>query len=124
MVKYGLLIPLLEKLTASKEQENLKEHSTTEFLVPALLPLLAREESTMGISPVVLAVFIFGPEEPLIEWRNRGYVTVEEVRSEGFLPCGLFVQVQCLLALLYFKDFLIADLDYVVCFSNRHHLYK
>ena len=93
MVKYGLFIPLLEKWMDSKEQEKLGEHSTSEYLVPALMPLLAREESTMGISPVARAVFIFGLEEPLMEWRNRGYATVEEVQSEGFLPSGLFAQV-------------------------------
>ena len=102
MVKYGLLIPLLEKSMERNEQEKREEHSTKEYLVPALLPLLAREESTMGIAPVVRAVFIFGLEEPLMEWRNRGYVRVEEVRSEGFLPSGLFAQVQCFLALLLF----------------------
>ena len=102
MVKYGLLIPLLDKLMESNEEEKREEHSTSEYLVPALLPLLAREESTMGITPVVRAVFIFGLEEPLMEWRNRGYATVEEVRAEGLLPSGLFVQVQCFLALLLF----------------------
>ena len=104
MVKYGLLIPLLENSMEIKEQEKLNVHSKSEYLVPALLPLLASEEedSTMGITPVARAVFIFGLEEPLQEWRNRGYVTLEEVQAEGFLPSGLFAQVQCLLALLEF----------------------
>ena len=110
MVKYGLLIPLLEKSMESNEQENLKkldklkEKSRSEYLVPARLPLLVREDSTMGITPVARAVFIFGLERPLMEWRNRGYVTVEEVLAEGFLPSGLFVQVRCLLAPLFSKS--------------------
>ena len=90
LVRYGLIVPLV-KVAVDKALK--EQHETNEYLVPAVLPRL-EFGVLMDVVPVARAVFLFGEEDVLLEWRGRGCVTVSEARNAGFLPSGVFAQVE------------------------------
>jgi len=81
MTKYQLIIPL------ANEDEN-----DDRFLVPALLLELPPKQVE---SARLVGYFIFGHPDIIGSYRkkDRGYVSVEDVKREGFLPKGLFAAV-------------------------------
>jgi hypothetical protein len=95
MVRHGLMFPLFETTNGDLSQEE------QEFLVPAVLP-----QSTGGYggeamlrsiaAPVARAVVVFAEGAVMDEWRRRGHLRAAEAVGKGFLPDGLFAQVQCL----------------------------
>jgi hypothetical protein len=97
MVRYGLIVPLLKELKACDSDTQTSQHGQSndqEYLVPAMLPPSVQTQSpTTRMDPVTRAIFFFARKEPLRRWRERGYLTSAEIRSEGFLPSGLFPQV-------------------------------
>jgi hypothetical protein len=96
MVLYGLMIPLLMELktcdTKARKMMDLGDE-VQEYLVPSMLPPSVNNLQQLGIDPIARAVFIFGRKDSLDRWCTQGFVTAEEIRSEGFLPAGLFPQV-------------------------------
>jgi NLR family CARD domain-containing protein 3 len=81
MTKYQLILPL------ANEDEN-----DDRFLVPALLLELPPKQVE---SARLVGYFIFGHPDIIGSYRKRdgGYVSVEDVKREGFLPKGLFAAV-------------------------------
>ena len=83
MTKYQLMVPLANK-----------DGNEDRFLVPGLLP----ERQTNQVDDHrarLVGYFIFGHMEIIQGYRkeDRGYVSVDEVKREGFLPKGLFAAV-------------------------------
>ena len=93
MVRHGLIVPLLKDLD---DNMDLRQESSDcyEYLVPTLLPSLKVDPVISNlVLPVARAVFLFGRENTLCQWRKRVFVQVSETKTEGFLPAGLFAQV-------------------------------
>jgi GTPase SAR1 family protein len=81
MTKYQLMVPLANK-----------DGNEDRFLVPGLLP----ERQTNQVDDHrarLVGYFIFGHMEIMQGYRKEGYVSVDKVKREGFLPKGLFAAV-------------------------------
>ena len=91
MVQYGLMVPLLNADTGTKEKDD-SVPGFYEYLVPAVLPH-TDAGALMGILPMARAVFTFSDRQILMVWRKRGFFTTGEAAKTGFLPAGLFAQV-------------------------------
>lgn len=79
-VKYGLFIPIVDEEQADR----------CEYLVPAQLP---KTLTTSNSSEDKLVAFlVFSHSDIMEEWRGKkkGYVSVEDAKSQGFLPRCLF----------------------------------
>jgi GTPase SAR1 family protein len=83
MTKYQLMVPLANK-----------DGNEDRFLVPGLLPDRQTNQVDDHRARLV-GYFIFGHMEIIQGYRkeDRGYVSVDEVKREGFLPKGLFAAV-------------------------------
>ncbi len=93
MVRHGLMFPLVSATDGDRLQEE------EEFLVPAVLPRSAAGNSGEAMlrgmaTPVARAVVVFADGAVMDEWRRRGHLRAEEAAERGFLPDGLFAQVQ------------------------------
>ena len=80
MTKHQLIFPLTDK------------NGKDQFLVPALLPEGPTNQVDHHRARLV-GYFIFGHSEILNDCREKGYVSVDQVKREGFLPKGLFAAV-------------------------------
>ncbi len=93
MVRHGLMFPLLSAADGDLPQEE------EEFLVPAVLPRSDAGDSGEAMlhgmaTPVARALVVFAEGAVMDEWRRRGHLRAEEAAERGFLPDGLFAQVQ------------------------------
>jgi GTPase SAR1 family protein len=82
MVKFGLIVPLGSQA------------GTNEYLVPALLPVLAVGSEELSLSDDVAhtCLFVFTCSAEL---KDRNLVTFEDTEALGFLPRGLFERLIC-----------------------------
>jgi len=85
MTKYQLILPLAK----------VDENEDVRFLVPALLPEPSCLQTKQVDSARLVGYFIFALPDIIGDYRkkDRGYVSVEDVKREGFLPKGLFAAV-------------------------------
>jgi hypothetical protein len=84
LVKFGLFVPLLRQV----ESSGTKESAGDLYLVPAILPTsLVRHPSTA--TPKLVGYLIFALKKQMEGMRKKGYVTVDEVKRDGFFPMGL-----------------------------------
>ena len=86
MVKYGLMIPIVERKA---------DASVDKYLVPSLLPAAERAAFAFGPGsrPHLRGYLVFSRSDEMAEWRTNGFVATQDVAEDGFLPNGLFAQV-------------------------------
>jgi GTPase SAR1 family protein len=77
---YQLIVPIVD------------EEGGHRFLVPALLPGKPAIDADNETPARLVAYFVFGPADMMKNLRSKsqGYVSVEDIKREGFLPIGLF----------------------------------
>jgi GTPase SAR1 family protein len=84
LVKFGFFVPLLRQVEATES----KQSAGDLYLVPAILPTsLVRHESTA--TPKLVGYLFFALKDTMQGMRRKGYVTVDEVKRDGFFPMGL-----------------------------------
>jgi GTPase SAR1 family protein len=80
MVLFGLMVPILDK----------EDDAAETFLVPSILP----KKDDIDCAPVHqtnLTLFALFSESDIIDlWQRHGFATIDEIRSDGFLPQGVF----------------------------------
>ena len=83
-VKYGLFIPLM---VDDQHEEDLQ------YIVPAQLK--EAQSTRVSEDDRIVAYLCFAPSDVMGEWRgkNRGYVSSEDAKRDGFLPRTLFANV-------------------------------
>lgn len=86
MVKYGLMIPIVEREA---------DASVDKYLVPSLLPAADGPDLAFGPAsrPHLRGYLVFSRPDEMAEWRANGFVAAQDVAEDGFLPNGLFAQV-------------------------------
>jgi GTPase SAR1 family protein len=84
LVKFGFFVPLLRQVEAT----DTKVSGGSLYLVPAILPTrLTMHQSTT--TPKLVGYLFFALKKTMEEIRKKGYVTVDDVKREGFFPMGL-----------------------------------
>ena len=82
LVKFGFFVPILESTNDGME---------TCYLVPQQLPrvLAATERYDVTLKPKLVGYLFFAQEGPMKEIQKKGYVVIDEMKRDGFLPMGL-----------------------------------
>ncbi len=99
LVKFGFFVPLLRQVEAT----DTKVSEGSLYLVPAILPKrLTVHQSTT--TPKLVGYLFFALKKTMEEMRKKGYVTVDDIKRDGFFPMGLgpaltgeiVIECQCL----------------------------
>jgi hypothetical protein len=83
MMFYGLMVPMLENDGAG--------HSSSQYLVPSLLPKIANSFSTLEVK--AHCYFLLGMKTLTTKWEKVGNVSFATAATQGFSPAGLFARL-------------------------------
>ena len=91
LVKFGFFVPILQDcqvpiLPLMQDIKGTTPEKESRYLIPHLLP---KSLSPQNLTPKLVGYLFFALEDTMKEILAKGYVDMEEVRTEGFFPMGL-----------------------------------